>query len=113
MTRTVAVAPAATAGVSALSKPLGAILQRKCPCGGFAGLSDKCEASGKERATEQPRAANPAEPNQVPRMVHEVLRSRGEVSCTSHAQIHGTRIDCDSTLVCVRKDAKAAESAQK
>jgi len=49
------------------------LLQRKCACGGGAGLDGMCEECRDKRL--QRRTANGADPTTVPPIVHEVLRS--------------------------------------
>lgn len=58
------------------------LLQRKCACGGSAGLTGECEECGKQRLSLQ-RSTRNSEPETrnsdgVPPIVHEVLRSPGQ-----------------------------------
>src|SRR6266478_2512909 len=55
------------------------VLQRKCTCGGSAGAFGECTACrDKGEATLQRRTAHQAEPDIVPPIVREVLRSPGQ-----------------------------------
>ncbi|HBB32030.1 MAG TPA: hypothetical protein DDZ80_10900 [Cyanobacteria bacterium UBA8803] len=51
------------------------LLQRKCACGNSASLTGKCTECENKRLTLQRRSTNQAEPDEVPPIVHEVLRS--------------------------------------
>jgi len=55
---------------------MSGLLQRKCACGGRAGLDGMCEQCRSKRL--QRRSANGVEPATVPPIVHEVLRSPGQ-----------------------------------
>jgi Domain of unknown function (DUF4157) len=52
-------------------------VQRKCPCGGTPGPTGECEECRKKRLSLQRRADGP-KPDEVPPIVHEVLRSPGQ-----------------------------------
>ncbi|NMG11603.1 DUF4157 domain-containing protein [Brasilonema sp. UFV-L1] len=54
------------------------LLQRKCSCGGSAGLTGECTGCQKNRLTVQRREKNQGEVSQVPPIVHEVLREPGQ-----------------------------------
>lgn len=54
------------------------ILQRKCACGGSAGLSGDCEQCNSRRLTLQRNGAGPTEASPAPPIVHEVLNSPGQ-----------------------------------
>ena len=57
----------------------GAVLQRKCACGGNADGSGTCkECDESKGAFLQRRAANETEPTEVPPIVYDVLRSPGQ-----------------------------------
>jgi Domain of unknown function (DUF4157) len=55
------------------------LLQRKCACGNSAGLTGKCTECQNKQLTLQRRSNNQAEPDEVPPIVHEVLRSPGSL----------------------------------
>jgi hypothetical protein len=58
----------------------GALLQRKCACGGTPGPTGECEACRKKReaAMLQQAASHTAVANSVPPIVHEVMNSTGQ-----------------------------------
>ena len=53
------------------------LVQRKCACGGPAGLMDECERCREERPTLLRRPTDPAATPEAPPIVNEVLRSPG------------------------------------
>jgi len=65
-----------TASKPAFTPVPSGLLQRKCTCGGSAGLDGECEECRKTRL--QRRAVNGTEISTVPPIVHEVLRSPGQ-----------------------------------
>jgi hypothetical protein len=93
--------------VAAVRAPL---LQRKCACGGAAGLSRQCEDCGK-RLGVQRRAAGPAA-GLAPHIVHEVLRSPGQPLDPATRAFMEPRFGHDFSKVRVHADQRAARSAQ-
>lgn len=86
------------------------ILQRKCSCGGAAGVDGECVECRKKRL--QRRASNSVEPTTVPFIVHEVLRSPGQPLDPATRAFMELRFGHDFSQVRVHADAKAAESAR-
>jgi len=86
------------------------LLQRKCACGGSAGLDGECEECRNKRL--QRRAVNGAAPTTVPPIVHEVLRSPGQSLDPATRAFMEPRFGHDFSKVRVHTDAKAAESAR-
>lgn len=66
------------------------ILQRKCTCGNSAGLTGKCTECENKRLTLQRRSTNEREPDEVPPIVHEVLRSPDQLSHQTTSQTMGS-----------------------
>jgi hypothetical protein len=96
-------------GVSAV--PVG-LLQRKCACGGSAGLAGECAECGKKRLTMQRKPASQAEPSAAPPVVHEALRSPGQPLDAATRAFFEPRFGHDFGQVRVHTDAKAVESAR-
>lgn len=88
----------------------GNLLQRKCACGGNAGLDGECEACRGKRL--QRRSANGVEPMTVPSIVHEVLRSPGQPLDAQTRAFFEPRFGHDFSKVRVHTDTRAAESAR-
>jgi pimeloyl-ACP methyl ester carboxylesterase len=110
MTRAaVAVAPVAVSQ-KALGKSSGLVLQRKCACGGAAGLSGQCEECGEKRLSLQHRVAGPAT-GLAPPIVHEVLGSPGQPLDPATRAYMEPRFGHDFSRVRVHADARAAKSA--
>src|SRR5712692_284709 len=86
------------------------ILQRKCACGTHTVLGGGCIECQKQRL--QRRAANQAEPTQVPPIVHEVLRSPGQPLDPATRAFMEPRFGHDFSQVRVHTDAQAGESAR-
>jgi hypothetical protein len=70
--------PAMASHLSGIAPMQRSLLQRKCACGGTPGLDGECAECRKKQMTLQRSAANRAEPETVPPIVHEVLRSPGQ-----------------------------------
>ncbi|NMG11604.1 DUF4157 domain-containing protein [Brasilonema sp. UFV-L1] len=87
------------------------LLQRKCACGGSAGLTGECTGCHKERLTVQRRAANQTENSEVPPIVHEVLREPGQPLDKETRGFMESRFGRDFSSVRVHTDGNAAESA--
>jgi hypothetical protein len=89
------------------------ILQRKCACGGEAGLFGPCEECQKgQRPAVQRAGAGRDAPATVPPIVHEVLRSPGQPLDAETRAFMEPRFGQDFSGVRVHADAKAAKSAQ-
>ncbi|MGH9508413.1 MAG: DUF4157 domain-containing protein, partial [Terriglobales bacterium] len=87
------------------------MLQRKCPCGGSPGLAGECEGCRKKKLLQR-RAVGPAEPAEVPPIVHEVLRSPGQPLDPAARAFFEPRFGHDFSRVRVHTDARAADSAR-
>src|SRR5437879_1248547 len=87
---------------------------RKCTCGGSSGMTSECAECGKKRP--QRRTRDPGietrKPNDVPRSVHEVLRSAGQPLDLTTRAFMEPRFEHDFSQVRVHADAKAAQSAR-
>jgi hypothetical protein len=92
------------------SAPSG-LLQRKCACGGAAGLTDECDECSRKSLTLQRHARGPAAPD-VPPIVHEVLSSAGQPLDAVTRAFMEARFGHDFSRVRVHTDARAAESAR-
>lgn len=95
--------------VAPSSTPTG-LLQRKCACGGAAGLDDECAECRTMRLQRKP--VGQVEPTGVPPIVHEVLRSPGQPLDSATRAFMEPRFGHDFSQVRVHTDAKAAESAR-
>ncbi len=112
------VRPTAAPAASFTPAPSG-LLQRKCACGGSAGLEGECEECRKEREAEsiggsqtlQRGAASRTEPTEVPPIVYDVLRSPGQPLDFETRAFFEPRFGHDFSRVHVHTDARAAESA--
>lgn len=93
---------------------VGGILQRKCACGTHTVAGGECESCRKENAFGQlQRAATSAESvNEVPPIVHDVLRSTGQPLDANTRSFFESRFDHDFSHVRVHTDERAAESAR-
>lgn len=89
------------------------LLQRKCvSCGQHAIASGSCTECQKNRSPLQRRAANSTELDEVPPIVHEVLRSPGQPLDERSRALMEQRFGIDFSGVRVHTDAQAAESAR-
>jgi Domain of unknown function (DUF4157) len=90
------------------------ILQRKCACGAHTIAGGDCQSCQKEKSNfNLQRSAFSAEGvNEVPPIVHEVLRSSGQPLDAHTRTFFESRFDHDFSRVRVHTDAKAAESAR-
>src|SRR5207245_547548 len=89
------------------------LLQLKCACGGTSGLAAECEECRTQRATTlQRRSAGQAEPDTVPPIVHDVLRSPGQPLDEQTRTFMEPSFGHDFSRVRVHTDARAAESAR-
>jgi len=91
--------------------PVHGLLQRKCACGGSPGLAGECEGCRKKKLLQR-RAISPAEPTEVPPIVHEVLRSPGQPLDPATRAFFEPRFGHDFSRVRVHTDARAADSAR-
>jgi len=99
--------------------PIG-ILQRKCACGQHTIAGGECEECRKNRVESslasgkllQRRAADAAEPSEVPPIVYDVLRSPGQPLDVATRAFFEPRFGHDFSQVRVHTDAKAAESTR-
>ena len=89
------------------------LLQRKCACGTHT-IAGECESCQKEKPfVKLQRAATNAEPvNEVPPIVHDVLRSPGQPLDARTRSFFEPRFGYDFSRVRVHTDARAAESAR-
>jgi hypothetical protein len=88
-------------------------LQRQCACGQHTSAGGECEECKKKReGTLQRAAINPSPVNEVPPIVHEVLRSPGRPLDAETRAFMEPRFGHDFSQVRVHTDAKAAESAR-
>lgn len=93
--------------------PVGSgLLQRKCACGKSSGLSGECSECQSKGLTLQRRSANQAEPDEVPPIVHEVLRESGQALDLETRAFMESHFGHDFSRVRVHTDPKAAQSAQ-
>ncbi len=101
---------AKAASAPSFKAALCGLLQRKCACGGSAGLDGECEECRKKKL--QRRSANGVEPTVVPPIVYEVLRSPGQPLDAATRAFMEPRFGHNFNNVRIHTDAKAAESAQ-
>jgi predicted chitinase len=93
--------------------PVGTgLLQRKCACGGSAGLTGQCAECDQERLTLQRQAANQSAPSAVPSIVHDVLRSPGQSLDGDTRAFMESRFGHDFSQVRVHADSRASDSAR-
>jgi hypothetical protein len=89
------------------------ILQRKCVCGTHTVAGGECASCQKEKGFGNlQRAANAGPVNQVPPLVHEVVRSPGQPLDAGTRSFMESRFNHDFSQVPVHRDPKAAESAR-
>lgn len=88
------------------------MLQHKCACGKSPGLTGECTKCQNKRLTLQRRATNQAESDEVPPIVHEVLREPGQPLDAETRAFMEPRFGHDFSQVRVHTDAKAVASAQ-
>lgn len=97
------------------SKPLsrGGILQRKCEsCGQHTIAGGECAECQKTKLPLQRRAVNQSEHKEVPPIVHEVLRSPGQLLDLETRTFMESRFGQDFSQVRVHTDNKASASAR-
>lgn len=86
-------------------------LQRKCACGNHA-VSGECEECKGKKNPLQRKPVTESSADEVPPIVHEVLRSPGRPLDSATRAFMEPRFGCDFSHVRVHSDAKAAESAR-
>ena len=91
--------------------PRSGLIQRKCACGGSAGVDGECAECRGKRLSVQRSATTQAEPTSVPPIVHDVLSSPGQPLDSSTRTYMEPRLGHDFSEVRVHSDGKAAESA--
>jgi len=93
--------------------PRGMTLQRKCACGTHTKSGGNCEScSEKDDRILSRRAVLSADVNEVPSVVHDVLRTPGEPLDASTRAFMEPRFGHDFSHVRLHTDAKSAESAR-
>jgi len=95
----------------------GLLLQRKCACGGAAGISGECQECSKKHQTLQRSSLSPngkgtEDEKAVPPIVHEVLRSPGRPLDAATSAFMEPRFGHDFSHVRVHSDSQATESAR-
>jgi|GEM_PF-5571614 len=96
----------------AKSAPLkGPVLQRKCACGQHAS-GGECEECRKKKQTLRRRKGNLPEPDSVPPIVYEILRSPGQPLEASVRGFMESRLGHDFSRVRVHMDSTAAMSTR-
>lgn len=88
------------------------LLQRKCDCGGSAGLSGQCAECDKQRLTLQRHSANQFAAPPIPSIVHDVLRSPGQSLDGDTRAFMESRFGHDFSRVRVHADSRASDSAR-
>ena len=96
------------------ARPLpGRLLQRKCACGQHTTDSGQCRTCSKNVETVLQRSAINRQPvDDVPPLVHEVLRSPGQPLDRATRSFMESRFEQDFSRVRVHTDTRAAESAR-
>lgn len=87
-------------------------LQRKCACGGTPGSSGECEGCRKKREVKLQRRAAGPEPDKVPPIVHEVLRSPGQPLDAGTRAFMEPRFGHDFSQVRVHTGSQSMASTQ-
>jgi hypothetical protein len=88
----------------------GALLQRKCDCGGSGGTCEKCEKDKLLRRS--PASGRVSSAPAVPSIVHDVLNSSGRPLDAGTRSFMEPRFNHDFGNVQIHTDSKAAESAK-
>ncbi|MGC2696892.1 MAG: DUF4157 domain-containing protein [Candidatus Angelobacter sp.] len=92
-----------------LGNATNSLLQRKCECGGSAGMENDCEDCKKKKLQRRAIAPGPAT---APPIVHDVLRSPGQPLDAQTRTFFEPRFGHDFSQVRVHADSRAAESAR-
>jgi Domain of unknown function (DUF4157) len=103
------VAPTATTSTAPV---LTGLLQRKCACGGSAGITEECDDCASKHLKLQRRAISREQPSSIPSIVHEVLSSPGQPLDLETCAFMEPRFGHDFSRVRVHTDARAAKSAK-
>ena len=105
--------------ISSFTPVPGALLQRKCACGGTLGPTGECSACRKnreskmaQRKTDHSASANARASSEVPAIVHRVLEAPGQPLNGPTRSFMESRFRHDFSKVRVHADAEAAESAR-
>jgi len=88
------------------------LLQRKCACGGAAGLDEECEECRAKQPPLRRRPAGQTAPVVAPPIVNDVLRSPGQPFDVATRAVMDSRFGHDFSNVRVHTDARAADSAR-
>lgn len=89
-----------------------ALLQRKCDCGGAAGLSDKCDDCTRKNLTAQRRVTDGARATGAPSIVNDVAGSSGQPLDAATRAFMEPRFGHDFSNVRVHADGRAAAAAR-
>lgn len=105
--------PLLQAQAKPLSKGAAVALRRKCACGTHTIGGGECDKCGKQRQLQRrPAGEQTAVQEEVPAIVHDVLRSPGQPLDAATRSYMEPRFDHDFSRVRVHTGARAAESAQ-
>jgi hypothetical protein len=88
------------------------LLQRKCACGGTAGMDGQCAECREKQLGVQRSADRSTGPALAPPIVHDVLRSAGRPLDPATRSLMERRFGHDFSRVRVHDDARAAQSAR-
>lgn len=97
-------------GTDVTPAPFGT-LQRKCACGGSAGITGKCEDCNHKELVVQRSVISQPSGSPTPPIVHEALRSPGQRLDLGTQQFMEQRFGHDFSRVRVHTDKRAADSA--
>ncbi len=104
--------PSSAPPASSLTPAASGLLQRKCACGGKAGLAGECSECRQKQQALQRKALQRSETGAAPPIVHDVLRAPGEPLDSDTRAFMEPRFGHDFSRVRVHTDARAAESAR-
>lgn len=107
-TRSLIPAAPVAAKARTVTRVSGALLQRKCACGGSTEMEGDCEECKKKKLQRKAAGNGPAI---APPIVHEVLRSPGQPLDTATRSFFEPRFGHDFSKVRVHADSRAGESA--
>jgi Domain of unknown function (DUF4157) len=99
------------ASTQSLTPAGSGVLQRKCACGGTPGPTGECEACRDKKLQRKSKPAELEAPDEVPPIVHDVLRSPGQPLEAATRAFMEPRFGHDFSNVRVHNDARAMESA--
>lgn len=103
--------PARQSSINSFTPAWSGVLQRKCACGGSS-TTDQCAECSKKEMALQRRSAGQHEPETVPPIVYDVLRSPGQPLDAQTRAFFEPRFGHDFSQVRVHTDASAAASAR-